>query len=81
MHLPQPTHLSRSMAHLPSVMTGAPWAQFLMQRPQPMQSAVRTKGLPAECISILPAREPLAHAEVLYRAAEAGEFVALKVAQ
>ena len=58
MHLPQPRHLSWSMAHFLSVMIGAPWAQIFAHLPQPTHLLVITWGLPFACISILPAREP-----------------------
>ena len=58
MHRPQPTHLSWSIRHFLSVITGALWAQIFAHLPQPTQLSVSTEGLPCACISILPARDP-----------------------
>ena len=59
MHRPQPTHRSWSMvAPLPGVTWGASWAQMRTHRPQLTHFSCSTWGLPALCISILPAREP-----------------------
>src|SRR5699024_12171365 len=55
---PQPTHTFVSMDAFLSAIVMAPWAQFFLQEPQPIQTSWFTKGLPALCISILPAREP-----------------------
>ena len=57
-HLPQPTHLFSSIPALPSVICGASWAQILTQAPQPTHRLWSTAGLPEQCISIFPAREP-----------------------
>ena len=56
MQRPQPTHLLWSMEAFRSVIVIALWAQFLRQAPQPTQRSCTTWGLPALCISILPAR-------------------------
>ena len=36
----------------------APCAQFFMHTPQPRRTLLSTSGLPAQCMSIFPAREP-----------------------
>ena len=58
-HLPQPTHLLWSITDLPFTILGPQCAHIRTQDPHPIQFSPSTTGLPSQCCSILPEREPL----------------------